>query len=102
MYNARLSHGRIPKLLMHRHEQGLGGFSTCHTVVQRVCAVMVQTERSTFTNKRNQKISTVSYLPEGNCRPKAVTFFHHGYGEHIGRYERGKCSPQYQDSCVGE
>ncbi|CAL8470596.1 g10138 [Coccomyxa elongata] len=49
---------------------------------------MVQAERSTFTNKRNQTISTVSYLPGNIHRPKAVLFFHHGYGEHIGRYER--------------
>ncbi len=52
--------------------------------------LMVQSERSTFTNKRNQQISTVAYLPENLRRPKAVLFFHHGYGEHIGRYERGK------------
>ncbi len=60
-----------------------------------VPTVMVQAERSTFTNKRNQTISTVSYLPENIHRPKAVLFFHHGYGEHIGRYERGMVLPTY-------
>ena len=59
-----------------------------------IISVMVQSERSTFTNKRKQIISTVAYLPENIRRPKALLFFHHGYGEHIGRYERGKQSQQ--------
>ena len=87
----------------------LNGQGACHSLLPRIrgCArirqgpsaavpvVMVHAERSSFTNKRNQTISTVSYLPENIHRPKAVLFFHHGYGEHIGRYERGVASPTY-------
>ena len=55
---------------------------------------MVHTSAGVFLNGRNQKLNTVEYLPDQQTRPKAIIFFHHGYGEHISRYEKGKaCSP---------
>lgn len=46
------------------------------------------TERSsTFLNGRGQRLHCVHYLPPGT--PKALLIFHHGYGEHTGRYDYG-------------
>ncbi|KAK9826121.1 hypothetical protein WJX81_005243 [Elliptochloris bilobata] len=45
----------------------------------------VTCNRGTRTNKRSQELHTVEYLPEGQT-PRALLFFQHGYGEHIGRY----------------
>lgn len=40
-----------------------------------------------WTNNRGQVLHTVEALPLLNLR--AVLVFHHGYGEHTGRYARG-------------
>ena len=48
---------------------------------------MVQAIKGSIVNEREQVLRTVEYLPDQN--PKAILFFHHGYGEHIGRYEKG-------------
>ena len=48
---------------------------------------MVQALKGSIVNERKQVLRTVEYLPDQN--PKAILFFHHGYGEHIGRYEKG-------------
>ena len=50
----------------------------------------MQKSTGTFVNGRKQILRTVEYLPDQEAKPKAILFFHHGYGEHIGRYERGK------------
>ncbi|CAL8467496.1 g7034 [Coccomyxa elongata] len=39
----------------------------------------------TFQNGRGQLLHCVQYLPQGT--PKALLIFHHGYGEHTGRYD---------------
>ena len=36
---------------------------------------------------RGEKLLTVHYAPSGE--PRAVLIWHHGYGEHIGRYKWG-------------
>lgn len=43
-------------------------------------------------NSRGQKLLTVHYAPKtiGDAVPTAVLIWHHGYGEHVGRYRRGK------------
>lgn len=46
---------------------------------------MVEVTEFTFTNKRGQILHAVQYLPE--ARPRAYMFWHHGIGEHIGRYD---------------
>ena len=50
---------------------------------------MVHQSTGSFLNARKQTLRTVEYLPD-QPTPKALLFFHHGYGEHISRYERGK------------
>lgn len=50
---------------------------------------MVHQSTGSFVNARKQNLRTVEYLPD-QPSPKALLFFHHGYGEHISRYERGK------------
>jgi len=55
---------------------------------------MVHKSAGTFVNGRKQTLRTVEYLPDQQSRPKALLFFHHGYGEHISRYERGTCRIQ--------
>ncbi|CAK0782822.1 hypothetical protein CVIRNUC_006017 [Coccomyxa viridis] len=47
---------------------------------------MVQAIKGSIVNERKQVLRTVEYLPDQ--KPKAILFFHHGYGEHIGRYEK--------------
>lgn len=45
----------------------------------------MQYAEGTWTNGRGQRLHKVAAMPsEGN--PKALVFFHHGYGEHSGRY----------------
>ncbi len=39
---------------------------------------------------RGEKLLTVRYAPPGAA--KAVLVWHHGYGEHVGRYKWGACS----------
>lgn len=41
-------------------------------------------EEFTFTNARGQTLHTVQMMPAG--LPKAVLVWHHGLGEHCGRY----------------
>ena len=48
---------------------------------------MVQRIKGSIVNGRKQVLRTVEYLPDQT--PKAILFFHHGYGEHIGRYVKG-------------
>lgn len=55
---------------------------------------MVHKSAGTFVNGRQHTLRTVEYLPDQQSRPKALLFFHHGYGEHISRYERGTCRIQ--------
>ena len=55
---------------------------------------MVHKSAGTFVNGRHQTLGTVEYLPDQQSRPKALLFFHHGYGEHISRYEKGTCRIQ--------
>lgn len=49
---------------------------------------MADYKEGELTNARSQKLFTVSYTPSTGA-PKAVIFFHHGYGEHVGRYKDG-------------
>ena len=50
---------------------------------------MVKKDTKSFYNGRGQRLHTVSYLPEAS--PHALLIFHHGYGEHTGRYDY--CKP---------
>lgn len=52
---------------------------------------MVSITEGSFTNSRGQKLYTVQYLPDE--QPKAALYFHHGLGEHIGRYKLGQLLP---------
>ena len=71
--------------LQHRYRKG-------RSALQVVS--MAHMDAGFFVNGRNQKLRTVEYLPDQQTRPKAIIFFHHGYGEHISRYEKGEyCSP---------
>ncbi len=55
--------------------------------------------QGTRLNTRGQRLHTVEYLPEGHP-PRALLFFQHGYGEHIGRYRSGEqpCLPLHAGS----
>ena len=44
----------------------------------------IETTRPSCTG---ETLFTVKYIPEQ--KPKAALCFHHGLGEHIGRYQRG-------------
>jgi len=35
-------------------------------------------------------LRAATWAPRGPSRPVAVVVFHHGYGEHVGRYESGE------------
>ena len=50
---------------------------------------MVRITEGTFTNSRNQKLHTVVYYPDQLPKPLSLIFWHHGYGEHSGRYATG-------------
>ena len=69
--------------LQHRYRKG-------RSALQIEAVSMVHKDAGFFVNSRNQKLRTVEYLPDQQTRPKAIVFFHHGYGEHISRYEKGK------------
>lgn len=43
--------------------------------------------QQSFVNSRSQSLCSVSYRAPG--RPRAVLIWHHGYGEHQGRYLAG-------------
>ena len=73
--------------LQYRSDKG-------RSALQIVAVGMVHTTAGVFVNGRNQKLNTVEYLPDQQTRPKAIIFFHHGYGEHISRYEKGKSYSQ--------
>ena len=49
---------------------------------------MTKKETGTFINGRGQRLHTVQFEAVGS--PKALLIFHHGYGEHTGRYDYGK------------
>lgn len=49
---------------------------------------MVHKASTSLVNGRGQRLHTVQYLPAG--QPKALVVFHHGYGEHTGRYDYGE------------
>ncbi len=66
--------------LQHRYRKGRSAL---------LIVSMVHKDAGFFVNGRNQKLRTVEYLPDQQTRPKAIVFFHHGYGEHISRYEKG-------------
>ena len=51
-------------------------------------AGMTKKETGTFINGRGQRLHTVQFEPAGS--PVAFLIFHHGYGEHTGRYDHGK------------
>lgn len=48
---------------------------------------MVTFTEGQHVNSRGQTLYTVQYMPEG--QPTAALVFHHGYGEHVGRYVDG-------------
>ena len=48
---------------------------------------MTKQESGTFINGRGQTLHTVEFVPIET--PKALLIFHHGYGEHTGRYDYG-------------
>ena len=59
---------------------------------------MTENRTGTFINGRGQTLHTVEFVPDG--KPEALLIFHHGYGEHTGRYDHGKAhgptfSPQF-------
>lgn len=56
---------------------------------------MVKKSSQQFVNGRGQCLHTVSYVPEDS--PRAVLIFHHGYGEHTGRYTYGAHTPAELD-----
>lgn len=43
--------------------------------------------QASWVNSRNQRLHTRTYQLKA---PKAILLFHHGYGEHSGRYETGE------------
>jgi acylglycerol lipase len=47
---------------------------------------MVKFQEGKRKNSRDQQLHTVQYLPDQGA-PKAVLVWHHGYGEHLGRYK---------------
>lgn len=49
---------------------------------------MTEDRTGTFINGRGQTLHTVEFVPDG--KPEALLIFHHGYGEHTGRYDHGK------------
>eukprot|EP00976_Prorocentrum_cordatum_P011845 238644-Prorocentrum_minimum.AAC.2 len=50
-------------------------------------------EEGKRTTARGDELFSVKYLPAGEV--KAVLVFHHGYGEHIGRYTKGTLKPWF-------
>ena len=56
---------------------------------------MTKKETGTFNNGRGQHLHTVEFLP--GTSPKALLLFHHGYGEHTGRYDYGET--QHKGPC---
>lgn len=50
---------------------------------------MVRFSEGTFSNGRSQHLHTTEYFPDQLPMPRAVVFWHHGYGEHSGRYAAG-------------
>ena len=65
-------------------------------------------EEGKRTTARGDELFSAKYLPAGEV--KAVLVFHHGYGEHIGRYTKGTLKPwfaiydarrEYGRWCVG-
>lgn len=49
---------------------------------------MVQFFEGERASARGHKLVSVTYLPDAAAGPpKAVLLFHHGIGEHIGRYK---------------
>jgi acylglycerol lipase len=49
---------------------------------------MVNRSSKAFVNGRGQRLHTVQYIPAEPA--KALLIFHHGYGEHTGRYDYGE------------
>ena len=49
---------------------------------------MTNKQSGTFINGRGQTLYTVEFVPVKP--PKALLIFHHGYGEHTGRYDYGR------------
>ena len=43
---------------------------------------------SKLRNSRGQELHLEAFTPEGPIQ--AVLVFHHGYGEHVGRYQEGE------------
>ena len=50
--------------------------------------MMTKKQTGTFINGRGQTLHTVEFVPDEP--PKALLIFHHGYGEHTGRYDYGR------------
>ncbi|KAK9805999.1 hypothetical protein WJX73_002649 [Symbiochloris irregularis] len=46
----------------------------------------IERREGEFVNGRGHKLYTLSYTPSSST-PRALFMFHHGYGEHVGRYE---------------
>lgn len=53
-----------------------------------MCGVGTNRTSKPFGNGRGQTLHTVEFVPTGTC--KAILIFHHGYGEHTGRYSHGE------------
>ena len=53
------------------------------------CSLPQSYEEFTFTNERGDTLQAAQHLPKGPAQ--AILVWHHGYGEHMGRYREGSC-----------
>ena len=62
---------------------------------------MTKKQSGSFINGCGQTLHTVEFVPDQP--PKALLIFHHGYGEHTGRYDYGRVTcptPSCQTSAL--
>lgn len=52
--------------------------------------MMVQVIEGERASAKGRKLFSVTVLPDAGQTPAAVLCWHHGIGEHIGRYEKGE------------
>ena len=58
------------------------------TAFRNLLMGVTRKQTGTFINSRGQALHTVEFEPQES--PQAVLVFHHGYGEHTGRYDYGE------------
>lgn len=90
-----LIHYMVQTRLVADHTTSRHGLKTSHSpskfrrLAARTVAGMVRFTEGQMTNARSQKLRTIEYIPDQLSRPLAVVVWHHGYGEHSGRYATG-------------